>query len=124
MKSPLPSARPIIFGFLAALALGTLAACTTTTREPSPSSESTDAVVLPTFELFTHCGIDHALIRGTIYRAEPYLHDGNGNPPLGWNNPYQVGIMRVDSDGTATFTSGVLMAHFVLDANYVPPMCS
>ena len=88
------------------------------------STETGSAIVLPTFELMTHCGIDHALIRGVIYRAVPYLHDGNGNPTLGWSNPYEVGVMRVDSDGTATFTSGELVAHFVQAPDYVPPMCS
>jgi len=71
----------------------------------------------------THCGIDHAIVDGRMYRADPVLDEGFHNPPEGWNNPYQVGVMQVDSDGTATFTSGVLMAHFVLAPEYEPPMC-
>jgi hypothetical protein len=71
----------------------------------------------------THCGIDHAIVRGVMYRANPILDNGIPNPPEGWSNPYQVGTMRLDSDGTATFTSGELVARFVLTPDYVPPMC-
>ena len=77
-----------------------------------------------TVELLTHCGIDHALVRGKMFRATPYLSDGNGNPPKGWGTPMQTGGMSVAQDGTATFTSGVLVAHFVQAPDYVPPMCA
>jgi hypothetical protein len=59
-----------------------------------------------------------------MYRADPFLDDGNHNPPKGWTNPYEVGVMRIEQDGTATFTNGELVAHFVQAPDYVPPMCS
>ena len=87
------------------------------------SSGGDSAIEISRFELMTHCGIDHAIVRGVMYRANPDLDNGIHNPPEGWSNPYQVGTMRLDSDGTATFTSGELVARFVLAPGYVPPMC-
>jgi hypothetical protein len=87
------------------------------------SSGGDSAIVLSRFELMTHCGIDHAIVRGVMYRADPFLDDGNHNPPEGWTNPYEIGDMRIEEDGTATFTSGELVARFVPAPEYVPPMC-
>lgn len=89
-----------------------------------PVADTGSAEIIPKFELLTHCGIDHALIRGVLYRASPPLSDGNGHPPRGWSNTFQVGVMTVAQDGTATFTSGELEAHFVASPDYEPPMCS
>jgi hypothetical protein len=37
--------------------------------------------------------------------ADPPLHDGNGNPPPGWGNPYDQGTFRVLSATEAIFVS-------------------
>jgi len=57
------------------------------------------------FALYTHCGVDRATIGGMEYvAARPlYRDDGYGNPPAGWDNPTQSGVMTVYSDGTAVF---------------------
>ncbi len=54
------------------------------------------------FNLFTHCGVREALVDGTYFLADEILDDGNGNPPAGWDNPYQAGTMTV-SGSTAVF---------------------
>ena len=87
------------------------------------TTETGSAIVSSRFQLMTHCGIDHAIVRGVMYRADPFLDDGNHNPPKGWTNPYEVGVMTIEQDGTATFTSGELVARFVLAPEYGPPMC-
>ena len=57
------------------------------------------------YELFTHCGIEWAWIRGTFWKADHPLSDGQGNPPAGWGNPSQAGTLRFTSERTAVFTS-------------------
>jgi hypothetical protein len=55
------------------------------------------------YQLYTHCGIDEALVDGTYFEAAHPLDDGNGNPPTGWGNPYQDGTMTLTSPTTAIF---------------------
>lgn len=51
------------------------------------------------FSLYTHCGIDELQVDGRFYeRVGGPLDDGSGNPPRGWDNPYQEG--RVTVSGT------------------------
>jgi hypothetical protein len=45
--------------------------------------------------LYTHCGVIAAYFDGRLWRAAPKLSDGSGNPPRGWDNPYQRGTMRL-----------------------------
>ncbi len=40
---------------------------------------------------------------GTFWRAKHPLSDGNGNPPPGWGNPYQGGMLVFISPRTARF---------------------
>lgn len=71
--------------------------------------------VIHGFDLYTHCGIREAKIGSDFYAASAVLDDGNGNPPTGWGNPYQVGSMTVYADGTAHFSApGGLEADFHL----------
>ena len=70
----------------------TTAAATTTAPKPVP------------YDLYTHCGIDYARVGNRYYEATPPLSDGSGNPPPGWGNPYQPGIMTVISPTQAVFT--------------------
>ena len=57
------------------------------------------------FDLYTHCGINGALIEGRWWQADPPLDDGNGNPPAGWDNPYQHGTLAAVDEKTLLFTA-------------------
>ena len=63
------------------------------------------AVTTRSIMLSTHCGVEGAVVDGTRYVADPplYREPGRGNPPDGWDNPSQRGVMTVYSDGTAVF---------------------
>jgi hypothetical protein len=52
------------------------------------------------FELYTHCGIHELRTDDGRYfeRAGGPLTDGSGNPPPGWDNPYQSGQLVVTDD--------------------------
>jgi hypothetical protein len=56
------------------------------------------------YSLYTHCGISEASIGGRWYQASPPLSDGNGNPPPGWDDPYQQGTIQVISSAEADFS--------------------
>ncbi|MEU5694554.1 hypothetical protein [Actinosynnema sp. NPDC020468] len=71
-------------------------AAVTTTRPP--------LAVIDPFELHTHCGIRETRIGDRYYEADPVLDDGAGNPPSGWANPSQVGVMTVTGETEAVFT--------------------
>lgn len=71
------------------------------TTAPTSSAAGESHVAVP-FNLFTHCGIREALVDGTYFLADKVLDDGYGNPPAGWDNPYQAGTMTV-SGSTAVF---------------------
>lgn len=79
----------------------------------SPASQDVGATI--PYNLLTHCGVREALIDNHYYEASPVLDDGNGNPPTGWDNPYDSGTMTINADETADFrdTAGH-RAHFVL----------
>src|SRR5205823_5894526 len=47
------------------------------------------------YVLRTHCGILDAYFAGRLWRANPPLSDGSGNPPRGWENPESLGTMRL-----------------------------
>lgn len=55
-------------------------------------------------ELSTHCGISETYFAGRYWITEPELHDGSHNPPPGWDNPTQVGEIRLVSPTEAVFT--------------------
>jgi hypothetical protein len=67
------------------------------THEPTASANA--------YRLYTHCGIEWAMIKGTFWRAQHPLSDGNGNPPAGWGNPFQPGTLTFTNPNTARFTS-------------------
>jgi len=51
------------------------------------------------FALYTHGGIHELSFRGKYYvRATGLLDDGQGNPPAGWDNPYQRGALTIYTD--------------------------
>lgn len=55
-------------------------------------------------ELYTHCGVIDLEIDGVWYEREGgLLSDGNGNPPPGWENPYQEGTVESLGDDAVIF---------------------
>jgi hypothetical protein len=70
--------------------------------QPSPLGSS-PGVEWTSYSLYTHCGIDETNAGGRWYHAETPLSDGNGNPPAGWENPYQAGRLRVLAGGRVEF---------------------
>ena len=78
------------------------------------------------FDLYTHCGINGALIGGQWWRADPPLDDGNGNPPDGWGNPYQHGTLAAVDETTLLFTadSGLSVTLRRTDDTDYPVICS
>ncbi|WP_181771445.1 hypothetical protein [Amycolatopsis pittospori] len=51
------------------------------------------------FELYTHCGVDEALVEGVYFEADLPL----AGPPPEWGNPYQQGTMTLPKPGRAVF---------------------
>jgi hypothetical protein len=63
--------------------------------------------------LRTHCGILNAYFAGRLWRANPPLTDGSGNPPRGWENPESLGTMRLVRTNLAEFRqTNKLVARF------------
>lgn len=55
------------------------------------------------FNLYTHCGINELKAFDNYYeRVGGVLGDGFGNPPAGWDNPYQAGRLSILGN-TTTF---------------------
>ena len=82
---------------------------------PIPTPDEPAAIGQPYWHmLFTHCGIVGTRFAGRDWVAEPVLDDGNGNPPTGWGNPFQPGVMSLTSQDHAEFESrnGELEATF------------
>lgn len=93
---------------IATVVTGALAACGTSpaSQQASPArAGATTAVATGArpYQLFTHCGIDEALIGNRYFEAVHPLSDGQGNPPAGWGNPYQDGTMTLVSSTEAVF---------------------
>ena len=65
------------------------------------------AYVLP-----THCGIREGRFDGRLWKAADAALGRTGNPPRGWDNPYQRGTMQLTSEQQAEFRSGQLQATF------------
>jgi len=84
-----------------------------TAGQPAQKTSPVDSTHGVPFNLYTHCGIEWARIRGTFWRAEHELNDGSGNPPEGWGNPSQAGRLSFQSRRTATFsaTAGLVIFH-------------
>src|SRR5262245_7888639 len=74
------------------------------------------------YQLLTHCGIDWAQIDGRWWRAETPLSDGSGNPPPGWDGPYQHGELVFRDASTVVFESraGNVTLH---PTDQTPPGC-
>ena len=72
-------------------------------RDATGSVDDPSVGVAYPFRLYTHCGILSARFGGRLWRAQPPLTDGSGNPPKGWDNPQQAGTMRLLSRDEAEF---------------------
>lgn len=57
------------------------------------------------FIIYTHCGVRRAYFDGYWWLVDPMLSDGNGNPPSGWGNPYDRGMMEMVAVNVALYTS-------------------
>lgn len=57
--------------------------------------------------IYTHCGLDRSRIDfdGSFWDPVGETSDGQGNPPAGYDNPYDRGTIRLLPDGTSEFTS-------------------
>ena len=75
-----------------------------------------------TYALYTHCGVLAVTINGTPYYADPPLSDANGNPPAGWGNPQDIGVITLTTATTADFSdSSGHKAHFTSTPAGPPP---
>lgn len=85
----------------------TVAACGSALPAPVSSTTQTSAPVSRHFSLYTHCGIHELTFGGRWYeRVGGALDDGQGNPPSGWDNPYQAGTLS-GSGATVVFSDRV-----------------
>lgn len=102
-----------------------LAGCASADHSTAAGGVSPPPATTP-YSLYTHCGIIDARIDGKWYQAAPPLSGGSGNPPAGWGNPYQEGVIRKVSATEAIFTD--TKGHnvrFVLHPERTgPQMCS
>jgi hypothetical protein len=71
----------------------------------SPSAGPIGGQSVP-YQLYTHCGIDEALIGDVYFEADQPLMVEYGPPP-GWGNPEQSGRMTVLDDAHAVFRDDV-----------------
>lgn len=57
--------------------------------------------------IYTHCGLDRSRFDfdGSFWQAIGETSDGAGNPPDGYDNPFDGGAIRLVPDGTAEYTS-------------------
>ncbi len=65
------------------------------------------------YQLYTHCGIRWAKFHGTYWKTSHLLSDGQGNPPAGWGNPSQAGILTFTRPTTAVFKSTAAMGTMI-----------
>lgn len=116
---------------VAAVAAAGLTACASTKGGSSgtvatPNGAPTAPAVA--YSLYTHCGIDEANIAGRWFEADSPLFDSNGgNPPNGWDNPYQQGTIRMLSETAAEFRDAqghVVRFHLRVNATGPIKVCS
>lgn len=86
-------------------------------EDPRRSADGTQPYLL-----YTHCGVEHLRLDGSVYaRVGGPLDDGSRNPPEGWGNPEQEGRLRLDGD-LATFSDDADHEEvFQLSAPGAPP---
>jgi hypothetical protein len=88
----------------------TLAGCTDESSG-SPDANAMAEAAWPTgepvsFSFYTHCGVESAQIGGFWWHAEKPLYGDGGEgvgPPAGWGDPYQQGLLTLESPERAVF---------------------
>ncbi len=57
--------------------------------------------------VYSHCGLDRSRFDfdGSLWKAVGRTSDGQGNPPPGYDNPFDSGTIRLLPDGAAEYTS-------------------
>lgn len=102
-------------------------ACSSAARPVPSATPSTVALAGSPYSLYTHCGVREARIGHTYYLADHPLDDGQGNPPAGWGNPYQEGVITIPAPGIALFRDRlghVVRFHARLGAKSFLQLCS
>ena len=94
------------------------AACGGVAETDAQSSTDEQLVEGRRTQLYTHCGVISHFVDGTLWLADPPLHDGSHNPPDGWDENTTQGtwsetesgraVFRSDSGKTATFIAARL----------------
>jgi hypothetical protein len=93
-----------------------------------PNSGPVERGVDYRYTLGTHCGLNEAVdFDGSLWDfAGPGApDDGNGNPPLGFDNPFDYGTMRLVSQGVAEYRSseGTIVVYHRRDGSKQVGMC-
>jgi len=73
-----------------------------------PSSPRVERGVEYRYTLYTHCGLDSKVdFDGSLwdYSGPGPPDDGSGNPPAGFDNPFDHGTMRLTSGDIAEYRS-------------------
>lgn len=113
MPARVLTARPVLL----AAAVALLAACGHQPGTGGAAAGWTD------YRLYTHCGVIDANISGHWYRAVPPQTDGQGNPPRGWDNPYQEGQIHAVSPTATDFRDSARhQVRFVLRPGATRPL--
>lgn len=86
-----------------AVAVSCLATLLGSCDSSSPAEPEQLGPAVP-YGLATHCGIREALYQDRYYELVPPLHDGNGNPPDGWDRLTQQGTLTPVSETEVVFT--------------------
>jgi len=89
-------------------------ACGDTNSNPADTEATVFAQTAPAnrepvkFVFYTHCGVENARIGTHWWHADEPLYGDGGEgtgPPAGWDNPYQEGLLTVESTERAVFTA-------------------
>ena len=74
--------------------------------EPPPYGPGVEVGQSYDYSLYTHCGIEWAQIDGAWWQTPAPLDDGNANPPPGWGNPFDTGVLEIVDETTAVYRGG------------------
>lgn len=72
---------------------------------PTTAPASTDEPSATSFiSVYTHCGVENVRIDGRWWHASPPLYNQEGSgPPAEWGDPYQEGVLTMESADRAVF---------------------
>lgn len=101
MKTTRSRARsaPIVAPVLALAMLATASA--TASGSPAGIGQQPNAAE---FTAYTHCGVENIRVDGRWWHAKPPLYnEERTGPPAGWGDPYQKGMLTLESPDRAVF---------------------